>query len=554
VVQVTLGLLTSAIVVVQALLLAHIIAGVFLHAQQLAQMALPLVLLGMAAVGRGATTWATSVAGQRGAAVTISQLRARLLEKLAALGPVRLGTERTGELALLATSGLDALDIYFGKYLPQLLLAVLLPIMIIAVVIRVDLIAALILVLTVPLIPLFMALVGKGADWQARRRYRSLALLSAHFLDVLQGLPTLRLFGRSQVQADRIEAIGGQYRRATMSTLKVAFLSSFMLELLATLGTALVAVAVGLRLVGGGMSLEAGLAVIILAPEVYAPLRQVAALFHAGMDGVAAAQRALDLLDEYPPTRPSAARGEGVSAVGVRGLAPDPAIQGIRLRGVRLTMAGNPAPILDGADLVVPPGETVALIGRSGAGKSTLLNVLLRFLDVDSGAVDCGDVPVRDIAVDVWRSRIAWVPQRPRLLDATVAVNVRVGEPDATDLEVETALELAGAFELIRRLPGGIETRLGENGIRLSGGQRQRIAIARALVRRGAGLLLFDEPDANLDSDSRAALSATLRLVTRGRTAIVVVHEAADAPWADRVVRLEAGRVIPEPELARQPA
>jgi thiol reductant ABC exporter CydD subunit len=395
------------------------------------------------------------------------------------------------------------------------------PLAILAWIVPRDWVSAGIMLVTLPLVPVFMALVGLAARTRTERRWRALAILGGHFLDVLRGLPTLRVFGRAGAQEEAIARVAEQHRRATMSALRVAFLSSLVLELAATVSTALVAVAIGLRLAQGGMALETGLAVLVLTPEVYLPLRRLGTQFHAAMDALAPAERLFELLDTAP-----------VTAAG--GSVPDLARDTIRLERVTVTRPGR-GPVLAGADLVVRPGEHVALVGPSGAGKTTLLEVLLGFVSPERGRVTIGGRPLSDLSLAALRAQIGWVPQRPHLFAGTIADNVRFGDADASPAALARAVALAGLD-----LP--LETPVGEGGGALSAGQRQRVALARALVRR-APLLLLDEPTANLDPAAQAELGRWLR----GQcdvTVILAVHSPLLAASADRVAELRDGAIL----------
>jgi thiol reductant ABC exporter CydD subunit len=453
-----------------------------------------------------------------------------------------LGAEHTGELTLAATRGVDALDAYFARYLPQLVLSALVPLAVLAWVARTDRISAVILLATVPLVPLFGWLIGAASEVPARRQWRLLGSLAGHFLDVLQGLPTLRLFGRSGAQAEHIARVSEEHRRATMKTLRVAFLSAFALETLAAVATALVAVSIGLRLVDGRMTLAAGLAVLLLTPEVFLPLRRASAQFHASAEGLAAAGRIFEFL-AVPASRP----------LPLPVAVPDPGREPIHLEGVSVAYEGRGRPALDGLTLDIQPGERVALTGPSGSGKSTVLALLLGFAEPQSGTILVGDVELGAIPPAAWRERVAWVPQRPHLFRGTIDDNVRFARPDASAGDVRRALELAGAWAFVDALPLGQATVLGERGEGLSAGQRQRIAIARAFLR-DATLLLLDEPASALDPESEAELSAALRRLMEGRTVVVVAHTPALAAEADRMVRLVAGRVVADGTRHLEPA
>ena len=541
-VSVAVGAASAVLLVGQAVLLADLIARVFLKNAALATVWPSLAWLTVIAFARAALAWVGETAAHRTSARAKRDLRRRLARHVLAIGPVRLGNEHTGEVTLAATRGIDALDAYFARFLPQLVLSALVPLTVLAWVARTDRTSAIILLATLPLVPLFGWLIGVASAAPARRQWRLLGTLAGHFLDVVQGLPTLRLFGRSHDQADQIGEVSEQHRRATMKTLRVAFLSAFALESVAALAMALVAVSVGLRLVDGAMGFAAGLTVLLLTPEVFLPLRQASAQFHASAEGIAAADRIFEVLAvpaarAFPSSLP----------------VPDPGTEPLRFEGVCVAYEGRERPALDGLTLEIHPGEIVALTGRSGAGKSTVLSLLLGLTQPQSGAIRVGDVDLAAIPPSAWRERIAWVPQRPHLFGGTIDDNLLIARPGASAAEIREALEQAGASSFVDALPLRSATVLGERGAGLSAGQRQRIAIARAFLR-DAPLLLLDEPASALDPASEADLSAALRRLMAGRTVIVVAHTAGLAAAAGRVVRLEDGRVVPDVTRHLEPA
>jgi thiol reductant ABC exporter CydD subunit len=546
-VAVAAGVALALTVLAQATLLSHAITGAFQRGEGLHELSGTLAALAGVVVLRAGLSWLAEAAGHRNAALVVSSLRMRVLGALVERGPLALAGERTGELATTATQGLDALDGYFARFLPQLVLAGLVPPLAIGWVAHTDLLSGVILAVTVPLVPIFMILVGLVAQQRTERQADALAGLAAHFLHVVQGLTTLRVFGRSLAQVERIADVTDRYRRTTMATLRVAFLSALVLETLASLGTALLAVEIGVRLVDGGIGLEAGLTALILAPEVYLPLRQVGALYHACMDGLTAAGRALDVTAGFEPA--AGAGAGGVTGPAWRGRAASAAPATIRFEGVGYTYPQRDRPALRSLDLEIRPGETVAVVGPSGAGKSTLAALLLRFADPDAGRITVDGAGLGELPVDAWRRTVAWVPQRPHLVTGTVADNIRLGAPEATLDAVRDAAGEAGAAEFIEALPEGYDTRLGENGLDLSAGQRQRIALARALVTH-APLLVLDEPMSHLDAGSRAAVAAAIERAGRQRSVLLIGHERDVEAHAGRVVRLAApsgGRRAAEP-------
>ncbi|MFE9106267.1 thiol reductant ABC exporter subunit CydD [Actinomadura geliboluensis] len=521
--SVALGTATAGLIIAQATLLADMLDGAFLHGAALADLRTPLLLLLAVVLGRTLVAWLQEVAAHRSSAAVKSQLRGRLLARAVGLGPRWLSGERSGELATLATRGIDALDDYFSRYLPQLVLAVIVPAAVGFRILLGDWLSAVTIAATLPLIPVFAILVGLTTQKKMDRQWRTLSVLAAHFLDVVAGLPTLKIFGRARAQADRIREVTDRHRRATMSTLRIAFLSALVLELLSTLSVALVAVSIGLRLVEGGLGLETALLVLILAPEAYLPLRQVGAQYHASVEGLTAAARVFEVLETPLP------------ATGDRTDVPDLSRATLRLEGV--TVAYDRGPALSDFSLTVHPGETVALVGPSGAGKSTVLSVLLGFVQPDSGRVLADWDDLAEFSPDAWRAQIAWVPQRPHLFAGTVAENIRLGRPSASMASVRAAAEAANALEFIEALPAGFDTPLGERGAGLSAGQRQRLALARAFLR-DAPLLLLDEPTSNLDVESEAAVIDAVERLKAGRTVLLVAHRPALTTLADRVITL----------------
>jgi thiol reductant ABC exporter CydD subunit len=539
-----LGLAGAALILLQADLLSRALAEA---ARGTGAGALAAVLAGLAVVlaGRALTAAGGEAAALRAAAVVKSGLRRRLSAHVLRLGPAWLSGQQAGEITTLATRGLDALDAYFARYLPRLLLAVVVPLAVLVRVAFADWISAVIIAVTLPLIPVFAILIGWHTRAQTRRQWQLLARLGGHFLDVVAGLPTLKLFGRAKPQADVIRQVTGTHRTATMATLRVAFLSALALELTAALATALVAVEIGLRLLAGHVGYQTALLVLLLTPEAYLPLRNAGAEFHASTEGSAAAERAFEILDTPGPVR--AGPGPAGDA--------DLSREDIVVRGVDLGYPGREQPALDGIDLTIQPGEHILLTGPSGAGKSSLLALLLGFVAPGSGTIEAGGTDLARIPADRWLAQIAWVPQHPHLFATTVAGNVALGQPSARRPEIVAAARLAGADDFIRRLPRGYDTVLTEGGRDLSAGQRQKIALARAFLRR-TPVLLLDEPTAHLDPASADRVWTAIETQMADRTVVIVTHRpprgAASGPGR-RILLLEQGRLTDADGPGRAP-
>ena len=539
------GLAAGLLAVLQAGLLARVVNGVFLEGRDLGGVwSWLLAMLGVIFL-RALLAWVSEAAAFHAAARVKHDLRRRLLEHLLDLGPVYVRGERTGELVNVLVEGVEAVEAYFARYLPQLALAALVPLAVLGFVFPLDLATGLLLLFTAPLIPFFMYLIGGWAQNLTRRQWESLSRMSAHFLDVLQGLTTLKIFGRSRDQVAVIARVSDRFRRTTMGVLRVAFLSALVLEFTATISTALVAVTVGLRLVYARIPFEQALFLLLLAPEFYLPLRLLGSAFHAGMAGVSAAGRIFALLET--PAGEWALPQEKVRHIEQTALreAALPQEKGLHIhfRDVHFSYEGGERPALRGISFELPPGEQVALVGPSGAGKSTVVNLLLRFVEPDAGLITVNGVPLEQIPAGRWRRYVALVPQHPHLFSGNVADNIRLGRPGASMEEVVEAARLAGVHPFIQAFPRGYDTPVGEGGLRLSGGQACLIAIARAFLK-DAPLLILDEPTTALDPLLESAFRESLEQLMRGRTVLVIAHRLATVYRAGRILVLEEGRVV----------
>lgn len=544
---IVIGAATAAVVIVQARLLSTVIVDVSGAGTSPSDVGALLAGVALAFAARALLASGSEVVAHRASAAAKQELRASALREVLDRGPAGPAGRDPGGLATLLTRGIDGMDAYFARYLPQVILSVIVPIAILATVVGQDLLSALIIAVTLPLIPIFMILVGLYTKGRVDRQWRTLAILSGHFLDLIAGLPTLKVFGRAKAQAIAIRSIGERYRTSTMAVLRISFLSSLVLELLASLSVALVAVSIGIRLAEGQVTYGIALFVLLLAPEAYLPLRMVGQHFHAAAEGLGAADRILGLI-EGPGVDPAPAPSAAAVPAKVPVLAR---ITQIRVEEVSVDF-GRGQPALAPTTFTAISGELTALIGPSGAGKTTLLNVLLGFIPPTSGRImlvdDAGrEHDLRQCRREDWLAQIGWVPQRAHLVDRgsrdtpSIRATLSVSDPGVTDALIWRALEQAGIADEVRALPHGLETIIRSDGSGLSVGQQQRIALARALVRR-PNVLLLDEPTAALDGHSETAVvAAVAAAVSHGAIAIVVAHRPALVQQAHQLVRIEAG-------------
>ena len=534
-VTVGFGLASAAAVIVGAVVLAGIINDVFLGDAAPRSLTGAFVALGVVYLARGALEWGRSVSAHRASATVKRSLRERVMRAVLAQ-TARGRSAGSGDLALTASTGIDSLDAYFSHYLPQLVLGALVPLFAVVWIATVDPVSVVIIVLTVPLIPVFMWLIGTYADRATRSRWLTMRRLGDGLIETLRGLLTLEVYRAGGERLDRVRRLSDEYRRQTMATLRVAFLSAFVLELVATISVAVIAVAIGLRVVQGSLDFEPAMAILILAPEVYAPMRKAGSEFHAAMDGMEAARSMFAVLEVADADEREAADRLPVPETPVG--APLVTLSDVSF-AYPASGDARSVPVLDGIDLSVDRGEHVALIGPSGAGKSTLIRLILGFGRPTGGTVDVGGVPLERVDEASWRSMIGWVRQEPFLIAGTVLDNVRLGQPDSTTDEVAAALRLVGAEDLIPRLT---ET-IGEQGRGLSHGQRRMVTLARAILPDPV-LLLLDEPTAGIDSDTQLRIAAAFDRIARGRTVITVAHQRILVDLAERVVTIDGGRIV----------
>ncbi|PSR37437.1 MAG: thiol reductant ABC exporter subunit CydD [Sulfobacillus thermosulfidooxidans] len=525
------GVLSGILIIAQASVLALIVSRVFIGHQTLASVQHLLWMLLAIIVARAVLTWLGETGSLTLATRVQSSLRMRLTQRLLNAGPLYVHAQKTGELVNTLIQGIEDLEPYLARYVPQIAITALVPTIILVEAFSRDWITGLILLITVPLIPFFMILIGRQAESSTKRQWETLSRLSAHFLDVLQGLTTLKLLGQSAGQARGIERASDEFRRATMASLRIAFVSALVLELLASLSMAMVAVAIGLRVIPGRMPFETAFFLLVLVPDFYLPWRMLGTRFHDGLNGMEAAKRIFEILDA-----PELAKAGGT----MRPAAVD--AQPIVLNRVGFQYPGRSEPALQGVSAVVKPGERVAVVGPSGAGKSTLLALLMGFAVPTSGTIALGDTPFTSLDLSWWRQHVMYLTQNPYIFAGTVADNLRMARWDATDAEIRRAAERAGAWEYIAALPQGWQTVLGEGGTGLSGGQKQRLALARAYLK-DAPVIFMDEPTANLDPETEAELWGHLEALLTGRTAVVVAHRLSTARRMDVVWAMNHGQL-----------
>jgi thiol reductant ABC exporter CydD subunit len=531
----------GVLTILQAWFLASIINAVFLQGTTLALLGMPLGILLVVIAAKAISIWGAELSANAVAQRVKTDLRGRLLEHITALGPAFTQGERTGELATAGVEGVEALDAYFSQYLPQLVLAASIPLTVLLLIFPIDILTGVVFLLTAPLVPFFMIMIGKNAETLTGRQFASLSRLSAHFYDVLQGLTTLKALGQSKSQARVIAEVSDRYRNMTMQVLRVTFLSALALELLTTLSTAIVAVEIGLRLLYGKMEFLPALFILVIAPDFYLPLRQLGLKYHAGMSGATAARRIFVVLDTPIPT-PQGVQSQ-IQMSGQFNPLEATSRYEISFEQVSYQYPQREAPAVKDLSFQIKAGQLTAMVGASGAGKSTIASLLLRFIEPASGRILVDGFPLTDYHAEDWRRQVAWVPQNPYLFNDSLAANLRLAKPGASEDELVQACEQAGLMDFIASLPLGFESVIGERGARLSGGQAQRLALGRAFLK-DASFLLLDEPTSSLDPGLETELRSSVQRLLQGRTALVIAHRLSTVYQADQILVLESGHVV----------
>ncbi len=540
------GLVGGLLIVAQGRLLSNVIAGVHLQGWKLDTATPILGWLILVIIGRFLVTWLGEGTAGSVAIRVKNQLRQELLAKMVRLGPARLSAERSGEITAVLTQGLDSLDAYFSQFLPQLVLAALVPACVFFFVFPLDWISGLVLILTAPLLPIFMILIGGTAEKLTRKQWGALSLMSAQFLETLQGLTALKALNQIQSAEERLRSVSERYRKTTLEVLRVTFLSSLALELVATISVAVVAVQIGLRLLAGGIGFEQALFILVVAPDFYLPLRQLGMKFHSASAGVSAARRIFEILDlpEEAPVQWETSIFE---------FQPGPLE--IELRDVTYQFPDRDEPVINGINLRLAAGCVTAVVGRSGAGKSSLANLLLGFIQPTRGTILIHHVPLASVNLRAWREQIAWVGQSPSIFSGSIRENILLGRRMTDDENLSQALAACGLEDWINSLSHGLETRIGEGGALISSGQAQRLMFCRALLKP-AKLVVLDEPTAHLDVKLEKELLQAMQVLFAGKTVLLIAHRLPTVMLAHHLVVMDAGRIIEEGEpqtLIKQP-
>lgn len=526
------ALFATVMIILQADTLSYVLNDVFLADKKIHHVSSLIIYFTIYSILRAIFSWLEHSQANKTASYIKQELREQLVDKIVRLGPVFTRSEESGEISNTLTAGIDSLDAYFSQYLPQLLISVLVPLTILVFVFPIDLLSGIVFLITAPLIPLFMFLIGNSADKLSKKQWKKMSRMSAFFLDVFQGLLTLKILGRSKDYLHKILEVSEDFRRSTMKVLRIAFLSAMVLELVAALSTAIIAVEIGLRLLYAKMTFREAIFILILAPEFYQTLRQLGTRFHAGMEGTAAAERIFKLLHLSETNEESAIlRQEKVSS------------NLIIFRNVTYTYPGAIHRALDRVNIVIEPDKKIAFVGPKGAGKSTLTYLLLKFMVPDSGEILISDIPLNSIEPEFWRAQLSWVSQDPFLFHRTVMDNIKIARPLATDEQVYIAAQKAHIHDYITSLNNGYDTLLGERGIRFSGGEAQRITLARAFLK-DAAILILDEPTANLDPEIEHKITEAIDELSRNRMVITIAHKLKTVKKADIIIALSEGKVV----------
>lgn len=532
-----LGGLSGLLVIFQAWLMATMISDVIFKEAQLAELQNRLWYLIIIFIIRAILNWTSNLSAFKAVIKIKLDLRDKIHRHIQKIGPVHATKKHSGSDVNTMIDGVEAIEKYYTSYIPGIAFVSILPLAYIIVTFPFDWISGLVLLVTAPIIVFFMIMIGQGAEKLNQEQWRQLSRLSSHFIDTIQGLPTLKIFNAAKREAAIIAKLADEYRERTMSVLKVAFLSSLLLEFFSSIGVAIVAVLIGFRLLDGNMEFVDGLFVLLLAPEYYLSIRNMGGNYHAKMEGIGAAEQIIEILD----------RGDFTKNTDTNLLKSDLNLtnnKSISIAFKNLSFSyEKDRQALTNFNLKIPANKRTVLIGESGSGKSTIVNLILGFIQTNEGEILVNNKDISKISLETWRKNIAWLPQQAHLFQGTIADNIRLGKENATEHEVKEAARLAFCDEFIEKLPETYNTIIGERGAGLSGGQIQRIALARTFLK-DAPLLILDEASANLDRESEKLIEKSIDILSKNRTVIIIAHKLHTIEKADQIVLIKNGTVL----------
>lgn len=527
------GLLSSVFIILQAWNLSLIIDSVFLKKLLLKNVTNYIFLFILFSIGRFVFQLLSKNFATEFSSKIKKSIREKLFEKILKLGPINLGKEKSGEISNTIITGVDKLDAYFSQYLIQVIFSAFVPIIILIIIIPLDFLTALIFFLTAPLIPFFMYLIGSISEKLNQKQWKTLSKMSAHFLEVLQGLFTLKIFNRAKEQIKIIDEIGDSFRKTSFNVLRIAFLSALTLELLSTISIAIVAVAIGLRLMNGNFEFQSALFILILAPEFYSPLRLLGARYHAGQEGLEASKRIFEILSKDVII--SRSDKKIINSNNIKS-------HSIHFDSVYFKYNSNDSFELKNINLEIEAGKKTALIGPSGSGKSSIINLLLRFIEPQNGKIKIGNDDISSFELKDWRNQISWISQNPYLFHKSIEENIKLGKPDASSDEIYEAAYKANLLGFIESLPEKFSTNIGERGGQLSGGEAQRIAIARAFLKNSP-IIILDEPTSNLDPEIESLILNAINELTQNKTTIIIAHRLNTILNSDKIILMSNGKI-----------
>ena len=527
------GVVASAFTILLAYYLAKSINQIFLENNSISDVSNYLIIFIIAAILKAFFIWYEKSKIDLVVGDVKNKLREALNKKLFDDKGEILSNKKSGELSNTVIKGVEALDAYFSEYLPQLFLSALTPILILFFVFPIDILSGVVFLVTAPVIPLLMYLIGSTAEDLNRKQWKSLNRMSGHFLDVLQGITTLKIFNRAKDEIKKIEEISNAFKFSTMKVLKIAFLSALVLELLSTISIAIIAVEIGLRLMYGKMEFESALFVLILAPEFYLPLRQLGARYHAGLEGIAAfksIQKLLNTNNDKSEELSSQSEFQNGNIV---------------YENVSFNYLNRDDKALDDISFTIESGKTTAIVGESGSGKSTIINLLMRFLKTESGEILVDNNNLLNISEEEWHKNVSWVSQSPHIFHKSIYENIAIAKENSSEDEIIEAAKNALIHDWIVKLKDGYQTNVGERGATLSGGEIQRIALARAFLKNSP-ILLMDEPTSSIDSIYEMELISSIKKLSKDKTVVIVAHRLSTIISADKIIVLEKGKIIGE--------